>query len=271
MLNIFHNFILNKNIICNDKDPPWFNNQIKTLIEKKNHLFKSYMANCRLAVDRVSLQKAGAELINIIKSSKENFYNNLGKTLNDPNTSSKTYWSIMKTFVNGKKTSIIPHLLVDNYLISNFGEKSNIFNDFSVQQCQPIANNIIFPTNQVFYTQNRLRDFDIDCGKISKLMNGLSPHKAHGHDGISIRMVKLHNLTITKSLSIMYKNCLQQGVFLDEWKKGDIIPVHKKNSKQIVDNYRPVSLLTFCFKILEKLIFDSIYEFLNKNNLFNNN
>ena len=73
MLNIFHNFILNKNIICNGKDPPWFNNQIKTLIEKKNHLFKSYMANFRLVVDHVSLQKAGAELINIIKSSKETF------------------------------------------------------------------------------------------------------------------------------------------------------------------------------------------------------
>ena len=91
MLNIFHNFIPNKNIICNDKDPPWFNNHIKTLIEKKNHLFKSYMANGRLAVDRVRLQKAGAELINIIKSSKENFYNNLAKKLNDPNNSNKTY------------------------------------------------------------------------------------------------------------------------------------------------------------------------------------
>ena len=79
MLNIFHNFIPNKNIICNDKDPPWFNNHIKTLIEKKNHLFKSYMANGRLAVDRVRLQKAGAELINIIKSSKEYFYKNLAK------------------------------------------------------------------------------------------------------------------------------------------------------------------------------------------------
>ena len=36
MLNIFHNFIPNKNIIYNDKDPLWFNSQIKTLIEKKN-------------------------------------------------------------------------------------------------------------------------------------------------------------------------------------------------------------------------------------------
>ena len=84
-------------------------------------------------------------------------------------------------------------------------------------------------------------------------------------------MVKLCNLTITKPLSIIYKNCLQQGVFPDEWKKGNIIPVHKKNSKQIVDNYRPVSLLPICSKIFEKLIFDSIYEFLDENNLFNSN
>ena len=169
MLNIFHNFIPNKSIICNDQDPLWFNNQIKTLIEKKNHLFKSYMANGRLAVDHVRLQKAGAELINIIKSSKENFYNNLTKKLNDPNTSNKTYWSTMKTFIDGRKTPIIPPLLVNNNLISNFREKANTFNDFFVQQCQPIANNRILPTNQIFHTQNGLRDFD--GGKILKLIN----------------------------------------------------------------------------------------------------
>ena len=84
ILNIFHNFILNKNIICNDKNPSCYNNQIKTLIEKKNHLFKSYIANVRLAMDRFRLQKANEELTNIIKSSKENFYNNLAKKLNDP-------------------------------------------------------------------------------------------------------------------------------------------------------------------------------------------
>ena len=159
--------------------------------------------NGRLAVDRVRLQKAGAELINIIKSSKENFYNNLTKKLNNPNTSSKTYWSIMKTFVNGKKIPIIPPLLVNN-------------------------NHIILPTNQIFYIQNRLTDFDMDFGKILQLINRLNSHKAHGHDRISIQMVKLCNVTITKSLSIIYKNCLQQGVFPKEWKKGNIIPVHKK-------------------------------------------
>ena len=43
-------------------------------------------------------------------------------------------------------------------------------------------------------------------------------------------MVKSCNLTITKSLSIIYKNCLQERVFPDEWFKGNIIGVHKKKT-----------------------------------------
>ena len=88
----------------------------------------------------------------------------------------------MKTFINGKKTPIIPPLLVNNNLISNFRGKANIFNDFFVQQYQPIANNSILPTNQMFYSQNRLRDFDIDYEEILKLINGLNSHKANRHD-----------------------------------------------------------------------------------------
>ena len=109
MLNIVHSFIPNKNIICNDMDLPWFNNQAKTLIEEKNHLFKNNMTNGRLVVDRAKLQKTGVELINVLKSSKENFYINLSKKLNNSSTSKKTYWSIMKTFINIKKTLLFYH------------------------------------------------------------------------------------------------------------------------------------------------------------------
>ena len=50
-------------------------------------------------------------------------------------------------------------------------------------------------------------------------------------------------------------------------KKSNIVPAHKKGEKQIVNNYRPVSILPICSKILEKIIFDSIMRFLNKNKL----
>ena len=66
-----------------------------------------------------------------------------------------------------KKNPIIPPLLVNNNLISNFRENTNIFNDFFAQQCQPAANNSILPTNhwnQIFCTQSRLKDFDVAVG-----------------------------------------------------------------------------------------------------------
>ena len=40
--------------------------------------------------------------------------------------------------------------------------------------------------------------------------------------------LKLSNSTKTKPLSIINKNCLQQGLFPNDWEKGNIISVHKK-------------------------------------------
>ena len=113
------------------------------------------------------------------------------------------YWSILKTFINGKMVPIIPPLLANNNVVSNFREKVNVINDFFVQQCQPVANHSILPGNQIFNTQNRLRYFDTDSAKILKLLNGLNPHQPHSHDGNSIPMLKLCNLTITKLLSVI--------------------------------------------------------------------
>ena len=63
---------------------------------------------------------------------------------------------------------------------------------------------------------------------------------------------------------------MKSGIFPDDWEKGNIVPVYKKNSKQLVNNYRPVLLLPICSKFFEKLIFDSIYSFMIYNKLLNN-
>ena len=163
------------------------------------------MANARLFVDHVSLEKAGAKLINVVKSSKETFYINLAKKINDPSTSNKTYCTIIKTFINGKQLLLSHHYWSIIASSLTLWKRLTSLKNFFVQQLQSIAN-------------NRPRDFDIGLGKILKLINALNPRIARGHDGISIRMHKLFNLAITKPLSIIYKNCLQQGVFPDDWK-----------------------------------------------------
>ena len=51
------------------------------------------------------------------------------------------------------------------------------------------------------------------------------------------------------------------------WKKAKVVPIHKKESKQLVENYRPVSLLPICGKIFERLIYNEVYPYLIDHNL----
>ena len=71
--------------------------------------------------------------------------------------------------------------------------------------------------------------------------------------------------SLIQPLSLIFRGSVYTGVYPDTWKKSNIVPVHKKGDKQIVNNYRPVSLLPICSKILEKIISDSIMRFLNEN------
>ena len=69
------------------------------------------------------------------------------------------------------------------------------------------------------------------------------------------------------SLSIILKSCLSQMKFPMEWKKANVVSIHKKNDKQCIKNYRPVSLLLICSKIFGRLLFNELYKFFNENDL----
>ena len=88
---------------------------------------------------------------------------------------------------------------------------------------------------------------------------------------ISIRMLKLCSEAICRPLNIIFKTCLNVGKFLLEWKKVNLVPIHKKDDKRNVKNYRLVSLLLICGKIFERLIYNVMYDFLSDNNLLSPN
>ena len=54
---------------------------------------------------------------------------------------------------------------------------------------------------------------------------------AHGHDEITIRMIKMCVSSIAKPLAILFRNCLESECFPKEWKKDNIVPAHKKHDK----------------------------------------
>ena len=80
-------------------------------------------------------------------------------------------------------------------------------------------------------------------------------------------MLKLCDDSLCRPLEFIFKDYLTNGIFPSDWKKGCIVPYHKKNDKQCLNNYRPISLLPICSKIFERLIFNEMFEFFIENNL----
>ena len=160
------------------------------------------------------------------------YYANLVKKLNNPLLQAKTYWSILKSFYNKKKIPIIPPLLRDDKYVTDTQMKANIFNKFFAEQCTPLKNNSVLPVNQMFLTQSRLSSISFNEDEILKIVRALNINKAHGHDNISIRMIKICDKSLLKPLIILFENSTKSSCYPDFWKRSNIIPVHKKNDKQ---------------------------------------
>ena len=79
IINTFRNFVPNKYITINDKDPVWMNEIIKSKMKAKNILYKKYIQNGRFESDFIFLENLITELNELISSAKTLHYENLGK------------------------------------------------------------------------------------------------------------------------------------------------------------------------------------------------
>ena len=86
-------------------------------------------------------------------------------------------------------------------------------------------------------TNNCLSFVTFSQDDIAKIIQNLDSGKGHGHENISIRMLKVCGSAIYKPLAIIFKQCVDTGIFPSEWKKGNIVPIHKKGDKQTLKNY----------------------------------
>ena len=203
--------------------------------ERKNTFCKKYIENGRLESDFL-LEKLITERKDLTLSTKTLYYENLAKKLNNPLLQTKTYWSILKTFYNNKKIPQIPPLLEDDKFVTDMKTKADIFNKFFAEQCTPLKNDSKLPSNQIYLTQSRLGSLNFNEDEILKIIRALNPHKAHGYDDISIRMIKICDKSLLEPLIILFKNSTKSSHYPDIWKRSNIIPVHKKNDKQLVIN-----------------------------------
>ena len=114
---------------------------------------------------------------------------------------------------------------------------------------------------------NSLYSVRFSTKDILQIINNLDSDKVHGQDEISTRMLKICGSTVCRLLQIIYKSCIDKVNFPQEWKKANVVPLHKKHDKQLVKNYPRISVLPMCYKIFERILYNSLFNFLNQNDI----
>lgn len=110
---------------------------------------------------------------------------------------------MLKRFLNNKKTSRIPSIFHENNFLTDFREKAEVFDSPFAKEISLVNSGSTLPSEIMKETDNSLYSVRFPTEDISKIINNLDPNKDHGHDEISIRILKICGSSICRSSEII--------------------------------------------------------------------
>ena len=80
--------------------------------------------------------------------------------------------------------------------------------------------------------------------------------------GIPSPLPQACSLEIAPSICELFNHYFHTSHIPSEWKSANITPVHKKERKEVAENYRPISLLPILSKVLEWCVCLRLYSYI---------
>ena len=248
---------------------PWFNLELKRQIRKRDRLFKIAKRQDtpedwqRWRTQRNLTTETNQRLKDMHIQSEVN-------KLFEQKQNPRVYHKILKGLIGRQDAHIMPPLIdQDGTPITNDYDKATILNDHFAKQTQLDTHDLnISYINPPSPNIPQLAEVQVTELEVLKILNSLDANKASGPDKSPNKLLKMCALLLANPLCKLFNKSLQVGNFPISWKKACVTPIFKrKGSSSDPINYRPISLLPNISKILEKLVFNKIYEHLTENNL----
>ena len=207
----------------------------------------------------------------LIKDAKNQYYN---KTFDQNKSNPKKTWDLINNLTGGnKKTYEIPKLSSEDgsYSFSE-EETANQFIEFFGNIANSLVSDLppgnISPTSSLTRNHNTFFLFPITPQEVIKYINSSKNTKSSINE-IPPKLIKAIADEISVPLSNLYNSCIEQGIFPDTFKLARIIPIYKNGAKDIISNYRPISIIQFFSKIFEKCLTVRLTKFFHKFSIFN--
>ena len=107
------------------------------------------------------------------------------------------------------------------------------------------------------YNKSYLQSFvlqEITTEDVSNVVDSIKSHSASGIDDILPKFVKLANCILSPYLANSFNKCIDQDIFLFEFKTVYVIPIPETSSPKSLYEFCPISLLYVFFKLFEKIL-----------------
>ena len=114
---IFSEYIPNKVVKFDDRDPPWMKRELKTAIKRKHRIYAKFVRRGRKQEDWDYVKNVQNLTSRMITNAKNDYYLGLGRKLSNNVSGDKSYWSLFNRLLNKKTVSNIPLLLKMAYLL----------------------------------------------------------------------------------------------------------------------------------------------------------
>lgn len=197
------------------------------------------------------------------------------------NKNTREVWDVINGYLGKNKADKIK-IISGNETLSD-SDAASAFNSYFIEKIERLKQNLhernedtfkgaknIARKNKVEENSLSFQDTLVTCGQITKILKSLKPSTCPDIYGIPPKALQICPEILAGPLSLVIQAALREGKFPRAWKIARVIPVHKRDSKTSVVNYRPISILPSFSKVLETVIKNQLNAHLEKNKILPN-
>lgn len=244
----------------NPQEPLWMTTVLRRMINKKKRAYRAKKNHPSLEND-LAFRKVQSDVKYQIRRAKAKYEKGLAK---NAKSNPKKFYQYINT--KTKSNVVGPLTSSEGKTLETDEDQAEELNQYFASIFQ-LKTPSPCPSFSRTDENDTLSEICITKEAIKGAIERLDWNSSPGPDGISPYFLKTMVTSLLDPLLFLFRKSTESGKVPKEWKQANVTPVHKNGSKKLPMNYRPISLTSIIGKLLETILKNQIYEYIEENDI----